>query len=196
MIKNCTAVILAGGESKRMGEDKAQINLNGVMLFERTLAQVKPLFESVMISSRETRHHHDEVEILDIATDCRGPIVGIISCLAHIQTEWAFVVACDMPFIQPNLIRYLCHHRQPRYDCIVPVVGGKPQPLFALYRKPVLSLLIQAAQQGHCSLVRNMHDAFNTYWIEEDKLKTLDENLVSFVDIDTPEDLAFYQKSL
>jgi molybdopterin-guanine dinucleotide biosynthesis protein A len=195
MIKNCTAIILTGGDSTRMGSDKANVLLNGRNLLQQSLSQIKPLFEHVIVSSRESRFNHDEAEILDMTSDCRGPILGIVSSLAHIQTEWAFVIACDMPFAKRNVIQYLCHHRQNQVDAIVPNVGGKAQPLFALYKKQTFVKLLQAAQQGHCSLVRNLYDTLNTYWIEEEQLKKLDPELVSFVDIDTPEELAYYQKN-
>ncbi|MES0371195.1 MAG: molybdenum cofactor guanylyltransferase, partial [Mariprofundaceae bacterium] len=135
MINGVSCVVLAGGESRRMGTDKAHVKLAGSSLLERVLKVVTPLFDDVMVS----RHDHDGdcvgdgegVRVIEDQLDGRGPVVGLCSALQQARHDYVFVTACDMPFIAPGLISYLTSLRS-GFDIVVPVRDGRPEPLCAV----------------------------------------------------------------
>jgi len=185
-IDNCTAVILTGGESKRMGSDKASVVLAGKSLLEHVIAQLEPLFSDILISVREKRPDIVYPQIVDGAED-RGPMVGIKSALESVKTDWVFVIACDMPFISTNLIQHLTGFRN-QHDAVVPFVYDRPQPLFGFYNKTCLPLMETRIMQGQRSMIRLL-DNLDTFLLSEQQVKAIDPELKSLLSLDTVEDV-------
>jgi len=185
-INNCTAVILTGGESKRMGSDKARIVLAGKSLLEHVLAQVEPLFADVVISVREQRSDIKYPQIIDDAQG-RGPMVGIKAALEVVKTDWVFVIACDMPFVSTGLIQHLAELRG-EHDAVVPFAFERPQPLFGFYNKTYLPLMEARMKQGKRSMIRLL-DELDTCQLSEQQVKTIDPELKSLLSLDTIEDV-------
>jgi len=110
MIEGCTAIILAGGDSQRMGSDKAKLLLGDQTLLERVIVTMRQMFPEVILSVRQPRPGIELPQVCD-ARDYAGPLAGLVSGLGHITTPWAFAVACDMPFVVPELIELLGRYR-------------------------------------------------------------------------------------
>jgi molybdopterin-guanine dinucleotide biosynthesis protein A len=186
MIADCTALILAGGESRRMGQDKA-----GLVLFEQTLLQrisdiVQPLFTDVIVSTRQTRDGCDLQQVIDDPAHA-GPLAGLAAGLEQAKTPWVFAVACDMPFISAQLVEHLATFRE-GVDAVVPVVEGHPQPMAAFYATRSLGDLREIlAGSGRHSL-RELLDRLQVRYVDESEMRAAD--LRSFFDLDTPEDVA------
>src|SRR4030067_191718 len=110
MIEDCTAIILAGGDSQRVGSDKANLLLDGQTLLQRVTATMRQEFPQIILSVRALR---PEVELPQVCDDpsYAGPLAGLVSGLGQITTPWAFVVACDMPFIVPEVVELLGRYR-------------------------------------------------------------------------------------
>jgi molybdopterin-guanine dinucleotide biosynthesis protein A len=102
MIEDCTAIILAGGESQRMGCDKATLVLGEHSLLQRVIANVQPIFPQVLVSVRRHRPDIDLRQICDTQADA-GPLAGLCAGLEQSTTPWVFAVATDMPFVQAAL---------------------------------------------------------------------------------------------
>jgi len=185
-IDNCTAVILTGGESKRMGSDKASVVLSGKSLLGHVLEQLEPLFSEILISVREKRSDITYPQIVDGAKD-RGPMVGIKSALKAAKTDWVFVIACDMPFISTGLIQHLAGLRS-QHDAVVPFVYDRPQPLFGFYNKTCLPLMESRMKQGQRSMIRLLDD-LDTFLLSEQQVKAVDPELKSLLSLDTMEDV-------
>jgi len=185
-IDNCTAVILTGGESKRMGADKASVVLSGESLLEHVLAQLEPLFSDMLISVREKRSDIAYPQIVD-GSKQRGPMVGIKSALEVVKTDWVFVIACDMPFISTGLIQHLAGLRSP-HDAVVPFAFDRPQPLFGFYNKTCLPLMEARMKQGQRSMIRLLDD-LDTFLLSEQQVKAMDPELKSLLSLDTMEDV-------
>src|SRR3989338_11073565 len=122
MIEDCTAVIMAGGDSLRMGSDKANLLLDGQTLLQRVTATMRQVFPQIILSVRALR---PEVELPQVCDDpsYAGPLAGLVSGLGQITTPWAFVVACDMPFVVPEVVEQLAQRRA-GCQAVVPVVQG------------------------------------------------------------------------
>ena len=110
MIEGCTAIVMAGGDSSRMGTDKASLLLDGQTLLQSVIATMQQLFPQVIISVRQPRAGIDLPQICDEQPD-GGPLAGLVASLGQITTPWAFMVACDMPFVVPEVVELLAGYR-------------------------------------------------------------------------------------
>jgi molybdopterin-guanine dinucleotide biosynthesis protein A len=187
MIVDCTAIILAGGDSKRMGRDKASLLLDGKSLLQRVIESVQPLFAQTLLSVRQPRADLSLPQICDTQLG-GGPVVGLVSVLERVETPWVFVVACDMPFVAPALIRHLANCRA-THQAVVPIVQGYGQPLAAFYAHSALPLLQASLASGEKSLTRALK-LLDVCYVAADELVQFDPQLRSFFDLDTPQDAA------
>lgn len=186
MISDCTALILAGGESRRMGQDKAALLLNGQTLLQRVIAVVEPLFSEVIVSTRRVRADCGYGQICDDPAHS-GPLAGLSAGLAVTKTRWVFVIACDMPFITPELITQLASLRE-NFDAVVPVVQGYPQPLAAFYATRILGQLQELQRGEGKQSLRELLTKLTVRYVNETEVQAAD--LGGFVDLDTPQDVS------
>ena len=186
MIADCTAIIMAGGDSRRMGTDKANLLLDGQTLLQGVIAAMQELFPKVVVSTRKPRAGITQRQICD-AQDNGGPLAGLVASLEAISTPWAFAVACDMPFVVPGLVRLLADCRSAQ--AVVPVVNGHPQPLAAFYATACLDVMREslAAQQKSLRVVLQQ---LQVRYVPEAEILDADPGMRSFFDLDTPQDFA------
>ena len=186
-IDDCTALILAGGDSRRMGQDKATLVLDGKSLLERVTGTMQAIFSRVIVSVRQPRVGLELPQVCDEVT-ASGPLAGLIAGLAQADTPWVFAVACDMPFVSPALVVKLADFR-PGHQAVVPMVGGHPQPLAAFYAASALEAMRTSLASGDLSL-RGMLGKLDVCFVDEAELRACDPQLRSFFDLDTPQDVA------
>jgi molybdopterin-guanine dinucleotide biosynthesis protein A len=188
MIADSIAVVMAGGDSRRMGQDKASLVLGERTLLQSVAATLQPLFTEVIVSVRQPRPDTNLRQVRDDPAHS-GPLAGLAAALEQAATPWIFVAACDMPFITPAVVEYLALQRA---DCqaVVPVVGGFPQPLAAFYAKTCL-VDVRACLLGNGKhSFRALLDKIQVVYVSEAQLEDVDPELRSFFDLDTPQDLA------
>jgi molybdopterin-guanine dinucleotide biosynthesis protein A len=187
MIQDCTAIILAGGESKRMGRDKANVLLGEQTLLQHVISAMQQTFPYILLSVHEPRPDIDLWQVCD-TPNVSGPLAGVLAALEQIKTPWAFIVACDMPYIQPAMVARLAQYRGD-YQAVVPVVQGHDQTMAAFYARDILPILHgHLANSGKNSL-RAVFNHLNLRYVDETELLHTDPNLCSFFDLDTPQDL-------
>lgn len=191
MIDGCAALILAGGDSRRMGCDKTSLEFAGKTLLQRAVEVMQARFSQVVVSVRQRRPDVDVPQVCDEIPDA-GPLAGLCAGLEWAQARqvpWVFAMAADMPFLNPVLIDRLAEHRG---DCqaVVPVVQGHPQPLAAFYSAAALPAFreILAAPGKHS--LRAVLERLDVCRVNEVDLQIADPGLRSFFDLDTPEDVA------
>jgi len=134
-----SAIILAGGKSSRMKENKALLRVDGKYLIERVIENVKPYFQEIIISTQEPGVFDflPYPIVLDEEKN-QGPIMGILMGLKASSNSLNFVIGCDIPEIYPPFMLKLIDQAA-RYDIVVPLTGAdKYEPLFAFYRKSVV----------------------------------------------------------
>src|SRR3989338_5759408 len=210
MIEDCTAIILAGGDSQRMGSDKANLLLGGQTLVQRVTATMRQVFPQVILSVRALR---PEIELPQACDDpsYAGPLAVLVSGLGQITTPWAFVVACDMPFVVPEVVELLGRYRSkptsvPPYQggseysspekggvccqAVVPVVQGYPQPLAAFYARNCLDAMRTHLGSGGRNSLRAALEKLEVCYVDEGEMLAADPGLRSFFDLDTPQDVA------
>lgn len=139
MCMDMACVILAGGRSTRMGRDKATTAFRGGTLIKRVYDTVKDIFPEILVVSSL----HDTIDGVDapIVKDIvplQSPMVGIATGLIHSQRPGVFAVACDMPFLSVDAIRYVLAQAG-NEDITIPKIGGYYEPLHAIYRRTCLA---------------------------------------------------------
>lgn len=191
MIDDCLAVIMAGGDSRRMGRDKASLVLGEQTLMQRVAEIMQVVFPQVVVSVRTPRADIALPQVRDGFSDL-GPLAGLCAGLDYASQNgvpWIFAVATDMPFLRPALIEQLANKRS-GVDAVVPLVDGHPQPLAAFYSIDALpAVRALATGEGKRSL-RAALERLQVAYVHAADLITADPGLDSFVDLDTPEDLA------
>lgn len=137
--RQATAVIVAGGKSSRMGQDKALLRVNGVPLIERTARVLAPHFDEVIISAADDKQYaFTGLRTIADNVPGEGPLRGIACALGAAKYERLFVCACDIPDIDIDSMAMLLRGAL-RYDAVIPVSGQKRyEPLFACYTKRAL----------------------------------------------------------
>lgn len=185
MIDDCTALVLAGGDSRRMGQDKAALVLDGKSLLEHVTATMLQVFPKVIVSVRQPREGVTLPQVCDEVA-ASGPLAGLVAGLAQADTPWVFVLACDMPFVSVAVVQCLAQHRD-GHDAVVPLVGGHPQPLAAFYSRNALDAM-RMSLAGEDRSLRGMLKRLNVDYVSQAELRACDPQLRSFFDLDTPQD--------
>jgi molybdopterin-guanine dinucleotide biosynthesis protein A len=183
-----SGAILAGGESRRFGQDKARAVLGGQELIARVLATLQKICEEVFIITNPVRRFgHLDVTVVSDLIKGAGSLGGLLTALVHARYERSFVVGCDMPLLNARLIRQMCE--QPGdFDVVVPVWRGELQPLHAIYSKRCVPWIEKRLLQRDLKIV-DFFPRVSILRIEEDLWKDLDPDGLSFMNINTQAEL-------
>lgn len=177
---------MAGGDASRMGTDKANVTLGGKTLLQTVAATMRQLFPQVIVSVRRPRAGIDLPQVCDEVPD-GGPLAGLAASLEKVTTPWAFMVACDMPFVAPEVVELLARYRL-QHQAVVPVVHGHPQPLAAFYAASCLAVLRESLAAQRKGL-RGVLQQLDVRYVDEAEMLAADPQLRSFFDLDTPQDV-------
>jgi len=192
-----SGIILAGGGSRRMGVNKALLEMEGVPIIKSIAAQLSAVADNVMISCSDMDRNNNTYQFLGwpIVIDhypSLGPLGGLHAGLSSSRTEWNAVSACDLPFVTKELLQHfisVAENNKNDVQAVVPVAAnGKAQPLFALYNINVLPSLQESLAAGR-SRVMEWLQGLNVIYVPEDEfpvssLKQRD----SLLNMNTPED--------
>jgi molybdenum cofactor guanylyltransferase len=187
-----SGVILAGGESRRLGRDKALERIDGRALIQRVVETIAPLTAEVIavVASPEQGAALPLPPWVRVVSDrypgC-GSLGGIYSGLAVSREPWILVVACDMPFLNPTLLRCLMAGRR-GLDAVVPYLEGQPEPLHALYSKTCLAPIERMLRAGQLKIAP-LFEAVRVRYVDERTIDRIDPGRRSFFNVNSPADL-------
>ena len=187
MKEKVTGIVLAGGRSSRIGEDKSFLSVCGRPLIEAVIETVSSLFENLIIITNQPalyKKYSAQIEA-DTIKDC-GPLAGIYTGLCASKTQYNFVCACDMPFLNKKLIQYILKSAK-NYDMVLPYYHERYQPLCALYAKSCLRSIGAKLQKGSLKIT-NLLKHVRVKTISESEVRAFDPTGLSFVNINTLED--------
>jgi len=131
---NITAVLLAGGESRRMGIDKATVLFRGKPLWEIQLGQLQRLQPAeILVSARtDPSWRPADVQFIADAPPSRGPLSGLVASMAKMCSAHLLALAVDMPFMTEKFLRYLCEQIEPGCG-VLPKIESRAEPLATIY---------------------------------------------------------------
>jgi molybdopterin-guanine dinucleotide biosynthesis protein A len=168
-----------------MGRDKATLPFGPDTLLGWVVRRVRSVCPRVLVVAREP-DQYPGFEVVSDRFPGLGPLAGLHAGLSAAETELGVCVACDLPFVEPALLRHLLRRAQGA-DAVVPVVRGRPEPLCAVYRRTVLPPAETLLQAGGGSL-RDLFARLRVHFVPEPELRQVDPELVSFLNLNTPED--------
>ena len=188
-----SAIVLAGGRGKRLGRDKATVELGGETLLQRVVRLVSQLSDDVIavVRADQQRQLDRQVDGARTVSDAQpyvGVLAGIASGMAAARHDWCLVVACDMPFINLDLLRYMISLRQ-GYDAVVPRLEVGLEPLLALYYKRCLPALWRALRARERRVV-SFYRSLRVRYVQATEIRLFDPTGRSFDNINLPEELA------
>ncbi len=186
MIDSITAVILAGGKSSRMGQNKALLQVEGKPLIERIGEILSAIFSKIVLST-SSQNAYPQLQLPEVVDrySQTGPLGGITTVLESGLSP-IFCVGCDMPFLNHNLIEYQCGLTQ-CCDAIIPVWNNHPQVLHGLYSKNLLPAFHSGLQEEQYKITDWLEEAEVCYLLE-DEIRRFDPAGLSFRNINTPDD--------
>ncbi|MFH1613146.1 MAG: molybdenum cofactor guanylyltransferase [bacterium] len=187
---NISGTILSGGKNSRMGQNKAFIEINGITIIERTINIFKEIFDEIIISTNSLQnfklYENDVIIIPDIIKNF-GPLSGIHSALSKTTKESVFFIACDMPFIQKDIILQIINcFNETICDCVVPKIGDSIEPLCAIYKKKINNDLQNFLKNTNNYAIKNFLKTIDVHYLD------LENNFFSrklFINLNAPSDL-------
>ncbi len=184
-----SAVVLAGGKSTRMGENKLLLPLGAGTIVSNLISTLSGLFsECVVVTDHPHNYASLPVRITGdlISSPQKNSLVGIHAGLSVSQTAYSLVLAGDMPFVKPALLQELCD-RTEGFDVVIPRQGQYLQPLCALYHKNCLPYIEKLLANNHYKIL-DFYPYVNVRSVDVEELRPYDSELLSFFNVNTPED--------
>ncbi len=186
-----TSIILAGGKNLRLGRSKALEVINGKSLVERVIERLAPLSSRILVVTSGEQFElpgNHPAEIFEDVYPERGPIGGLYTGLMASKSQTNIVVACDMPFLNTELLSYMVGLSSD-FDAVVPrVEKGMIEPLHAVYSSNCLSTIGKQMENNHLS-IHAFLDKVHVRYIERTESEKLDPQLLSFFNINYQSDL-------
>jgi molybdopterin-guanine dinucleotide biosynthesis protein A len=188
-----TGVILAGGRSSRLGQDKALLRLDGEPLLTRAVRLLHGLAGEVLVlGPPERAPYAPDARVIPDERPGDGPLPALATALREMRGDRSVAVATDMPFLNVDLLRYLLD-RADTYDVVVPRVGGRTQQLHAVYARGCLPAITAQLERNDLKFDR-FFTSVRTLTVEEDEIARLDAGLLSFRNVNTESDWTEVQR--
>lgn len=176
-----TGVVLAGGESSRMGQNKALLAVGGEKAIEAIIGAMSEAGLDVIVAANgqnASAYHMLGREIVCDRYPGQGPLSGIHAALHAARTPWIIVAACDMPFVTPGLFRFLKKIAEDAetgpaaggFQAVIPMEGGRVQPLLAAYHASALPALENSLATGRLRM---------TEWLERLRVRYIPEDVLA-----------------
>ncbi|HZX21281.1 MAG TPA: molybdenum cofactor guanylyltransferase [Clostridia bacterium] len=207
-----TAVVLAGGGSTRMGQDKALLKLGNKTMIERVVAPLQGIFKNVLVVTNEPEKYN-MLKNIKFVEDCvktkeKSSLIGLYSGLKQSETSHIFAIGCDMPFVNTEFIKYMvnllkdedvmvpfCNNGLVEHTTDLPknedttVLPTKEyyQPLHAIYGKGCIPGFRELLEEG-CYKITSIFKNVNTKKITEEEIKRFDSCMLCFKNINTYEE--------
>jgi len=163
-----TGIILAGGKNRRMGFNKAFIDIGGQRIIQRTIGLFRELFDEIILVANNLAEYEElNVKVVsDIFKDA-GSLGGIYTGLFHASSEYSFVAACDMPFLNKEVISKVNMAARDT-SAVVPFILGRYHPLHAAYSKKCLNSISEMIKERDLRITNLFHKIKITRLDEKD----------------------------
>ena len=191
-----SVAILAGGKSSRMGRDKSFVELDSKPLIEHVISRTSGLGQqsTFIVTNGPNDYAHLGLRMAgDILPD-KGSLGGIYTAIHESPADYTLVIACDMPFVNPDVL-LLMLVSYGGHDVVVPRVDGYPQGLHALYRKTCLPHIREKLDANRLKVI-GFYESVNVRYLDEDDYQSIDPHGTSFTNLNTPDELTDAQSGI
>ena len=188
-ITSVSGIVLAGGKSVRMGGiNKALLDVGGTLVLEQIVALLDKIFEEVILvtNSPEDFEFLNKPMFPDLRVG-KGSLGGLWTGLYHCHSEYGFLVACDMPFLNEQIIRLLVSLAKDT-DIVIPEIRGHFEPLHAIYSIRCLSPIKELIDEADLKII-SLFPHVNVLPVPESEFTVFDPELRFVMNLNTPEDL-------
>lgn len=181
-LMQASLLVLAGGDSRRMGRPKAWLKVGDTSLLRCVVEHLAPSFSEVMVSFAEPEQLQESLPFRIVFDRKRsaGPLAGIEAGLEAARNELVFAIACDMPYVTEQVAQIAIAAAR-RCDAAIPRVDGRPEPVCGAYMRSALPVIARALDAGRLKAA-DVTSELDVTWLEG-----LDPNL--FRSLNTPQDL-------
>ena len=179
--------VTAGGNSSRMGRDKAWLELDGVTMIERVIAALRPVTDRVTIIANRPGYTRLNLPLVADTYLSVGPLEAIRTALANARHPRVVLVGCDLPFVTPELFTHLLREAGDAQAVVPMDEAGRLEPLCAVYSTAALSAVSKLIAAGHRKVSR-LFDLIPTRFVAFAELERLDGAGLFFENINSPED--------
>ena len=187
-----TVALMAGGKSSRMGTDKSFVSLLGKPMIERIRDRVADLGqdETILIANRPAADYaHLNLSVFSDVLPGKGALGGIYSAIYRSSSDHTLIVACDMPFVNSALLRYMIGLCDDSTDVVIPTVDNRLQGFHAIYSKACLDPVRARLDTDRLKVI-GFHEDVHMRYLDPAEWQPLDPMGLSFFNVNTPEDLA------
>jgi len=198
-MKSC--ILLCGGKGTRMGRDKGSVILNGEPMITHVIKTLENITDEIIVVLGNKKQLRDYQEILSdkinfnkylrIYTDKiedQGPMMGILTGILEVSSDYALVLPCDSPFIEKSFVLKMFElAEENEFDAIVPVWDdGRIEPLHSVYKKNIVKVIESLLDEG----IRDVRSLIESLDVKYINVKMLDKTNRSFKNINTMEDIS------
>ena len=205
MRRKKTVLILAGGKSQRFQHfDKCFLSINNKPLIQHVIDRISPVADEIIVAVRDRKQGEqirdeipNKVVLVFDSLEGFGPLAGFLAGLKRASFPYSLVIGCDMPFVNPDVVKFLFEIASTGYDAVVPRwENGQVEPLHAVYRKePILTAIKEAAGKGDGKIFTVLSQLKKVYFLPVSKIREIDPRLKTFTNINTAEELGKIQIS-
>jgi len=182
------AIILSGGNNRRMLHNKAFLQMGQKSIIEREIEVLSTLFSTIfVVTNTPENHEHLRVSLVSDLVPGKGPLGGIYSGLMASKDKYNFVVSCDLPFLNAGLISYMIELTE-GHDIVVPRLNGLVEPLHAIYSKHCLIPIKRQLDRNELK-IQSFFGEVKVRYIRESEIKRYDPKGIAFFNVNTEEDL-------
>ena len=193
-------IVLCGGRSRRMGKDKGSLILNGKPMIIHVLDTVKDIVDEIVLVLRDQdqidkykpilKDEYPSVKIVTDETKDQGPLIGILTGLLHINSEFAQILPCDSPFISKSFVLNMFEIAESKkFDAVVPIWDDRHiEPLHSIYKKDTV-VVIRDLIENKKRNVKSLIDSLNVKYVDAEEF---DESTMSFRNLNTINDFKNY----
>jgi molybdopterin-guanine dinucleotide biosynthesis protein A len=190
-VEKISVAVLAGGESRRMGQDKAFLPVGGRPVIDRVLEQVALLTDDLtLIANAPLRYLHLGLPMVGDVYPGKGALGGIYTAIHTARYAHCLVVACDMPFLNVDLLRYLVG-LAPGFDVVIPRIQESaqesPETMHAVYGKGCLEPIQRCLEVDRLKII-GFFDQVRVRTVEREDVARFDPEFRSFLNMNTPAD--------
>lgn len=193
-----TAIVLAGGKSRRLGRDKALEVIGEQQLCQRVIKRLSLAGEDVIVVLSYSGQLTDEtlagVKTVYDSYPASGALVGLYSGLRESNSTYNLVVGCDMPFLNIDLLHHLVS-LSPSFDVVIPRLDDNLEPLHAVYSKDCISTIESRLNSGNMK-ISDFIDSVKVKYVGQDEIDRFDPEHLSFMNVNSEADLERARKLL